>query len=140
MTSSHLPHKASQLCRIDLKLGDFEPEFAGKMNFCLSAANDKLRTESDNPSIGLILCRGNNGLVVEYALWDVNKPMAVSEYTVPAAQHRKRIAESGCLRNSKRLSRGCSGAKSPPRLPKEIAGDTGLARSEQPCEARAGRH
>jgi hypothetical protein len=63
-------------------MGDFEPEFAGKMNFYLAAVDDKLRTEGDNPSIGLILCRGKNGLVVEYALRDMNKPMAVSEYTV----------------------------------------------------------
>jgi predicted nuclease of restriction endonuclease-like (RecB) superfamily len=67
---------------IDLKMGEFEPEFAGKMNFYLAAVDDKLRTEGDNPSIGLILCRGKNGLIVEYALRDLNKPMAVSEYTV----------------------------------------------------------
>lgn len=63
-------------------MGDFEPEFAGKMNFYLAAVDDKLRTEGDNQSIGLILCRGKNGLIVEYALRDINKPMAVSEYTV----------------------------------------------------------
>lgn len=67
---------------IDLKMGEFEPEFAGKMNFYLAGVDDKLRTEGDSPSIGLILCRGKNGLVVEYALRGVNKPMAVSEYTV----------------------------------------------------------
>jgi predicted nuclease of restriction endonuclease-like (RecB) superfamily len=67
---------------IDLKMGEFEPEFAGKMNFYLAAVDDKLRTEGDNPSIGLILCRGKNGLIVEYALRDLNKPVAVSEYTV----------------------------------------------------------
>jgi hypothetical protein len=63
-------------------MGDFEPEFAGKMNFYLAAVDDHLRTDGDNQSIGLILCRGKNGLVVEYALQDMNKPMAVSEYTV----------------------------------------------------------
>lgn len=67
---------------VDLKMGEFEPEFAGKMNFYLAAVDDQLRTDGDNQSIGLILCRGKNGLVVEYALQDMNKPMAVSEYTV----------------------------------------------------------
>ena len=67
---------------IDLKMKEFEPEFAGKMNFYLAAVDEQLRSERDNPSIGLILCRGKNGLVVEYALRDMNKPMAVSEYTV----------------------------------------------------------
>lgn len=63
-------------------MGEFQPEFAGKMNFYLAAVDDKLQTEGDNPSIGLILCRGKNGLIVEYALRDLNKPMVVSEYTV----------------------------------------------------------
>nr|WP_082459217.1 PDDEXK nuclease domain-containing protein [Bosea thiooxidans] len=63
-------------------MGEFEPEFAGKMNFYLAAVDDKLRTKGDSSSIGLILCRGNNGLVVEYALRGMNKPMAVSEYAV----------------------------------------------------------
>jgi hypothetical protein len=67
---------------VDLKMGEFEPEFAGKMNFYLAAVDDQFRTNGDNQSIGLILCRGKNGLVVEYALQDMNKPMAVSEYTV----------------------------------------------------------
>jgi predicted nuclease of restriction endonuclease-like (RecB) superfamily len=65
---------------VDLKIGDFEPEYAGKMNFYLSAVDDLLRVGGDSPSIGLILCRGKNGLEVEYPLRDLNKPMAVSEY------------------------------------------------------------
>lgn len=56
---------------IDLKMGEFEPEFAGKVNFYLAAVDDRLRTSGDNPSIGLILCRGKNGLIVEYALRDL---------------------------------------------------------------------
>jgi hypothetical protein len=65
---------------VDLKIGDFQPEYAGKMNFYLSAVDDLLRVEGDNSSIGLILCKGKNGLEVEYALRDINKPIAVSEY------------------------------------------------------------
>lgn len=67
---------------IDLKMGEFEPEFAGKMNFYLAAVDDLVRTKEDNPSIGLLLCRGKDGLIVEYALRDVNKPIAVAEYHV----------------------------------------------------------
>lgn len=67
---------------IDLKMSDFEPEFVGKMGFYLAAVDSQVCTEGDNPSIGLILCKGKNGLVVEYTLRDFTKPIAVSEYTV----------------------------------------------------------
>ncbi|WP_181706045.1 PDDEXK nuclease domain-containing protein [Chthonobacter rhizosphaerae] len=67
---------------VDLKIGEFEPEFIGKMGFYLAAVDDHLMTEGDRPSIGLILCRSKTGLVVEYALRHVSKPIAVSAYTV----------------------------------------------------------
>lgn len=66
---------------IDLKMGEFEPEFAGKMNYYLSAVDQLLKTEQDNPSIGIILCKSKDGLEVEYALQDLNKPMGISEFT-----------------------------------------------------------
>ncbi|MFN3639535.1 MAG: YhcG family protein [Flavobacterium sp.] len=66
---------------IELKTVEFEPEFAGKLNFYLSAVDDKLKTENENPSIGIILCNGKEGIEVEYALKDINKPIGVSEYT-----------------------------------------------------------
>lgn len=65
---------------IDLKMNTFEPEFAGKMNFYLSAADDMLRSEGDNASIGIILCKTNNRIEAEYALRDLNKPIGVSEW------------------------------------------------------------
>lgn len=65
---------------IDLKMEDFRPEFAGKMNFYLSAVDDRLRHPDDAPSIGLILCHGKNQTVVEYALRDTAKPIGVAEY------------------------------------------------------------
>jgi predicted nuclease of restriction endonuclease-like (RecB) superfamily len=65
---------------IDLKLEAFKPEFSGKMNFYLSAADDLLRHPSDQPSIGIILCKSRNKIVAEYALRDLRKPMGVSEY------------------------------------------------------------
>jgi predicted nuclease of restriction endonuclease-like (RecB) superfamily len=67
---------------IDLKMEDFRPEFAGKMNFYLSAVDDLLRHPQDAPSIGLILCQGKNQTVVEYALRDTAKPIGVSEYRI----------------------------------------------------------
>lgn len=66
---------------IDIKMGEFEPEFAGKMNYYLSAVDQLLKTEQDNPSIGIILCKSKDGLEVEYALRDLNKPMGISEFT-----------------------------------------------------------
>jgi len=65
---------------IELKAGKFKPEFAGKLNFYLSAVDDLLKTEQDNPSIGILLCKNKNGMIAEYALKDIEKPIGVSEY------------------------------------------------------------
>lgn len=65
---------------IDLKLRAFQPEFAGKMNFYLSAVDDLLRHPNDAPSIGIILCKTKNATVAEYALRDMSKPIGVSEH------------------------------------------------------------
>lgn len=66
---------------VDLKMKPFEPEFAGKMNFYLSAVDDQMRHEHDAPSIGLLLCKdAKNRLKVEYALRDVKKPIGVAEW------------------------------------------------------------
>lgn len=64
---------------IDLKMGKFKPEFAGKMNFYLSAVDDLLKNEGDEPSIGLILCKAKTGIIAEYALRDMKKPIGFSE-------------------------------------------------------------
>jgi predicted nuclease of restriction endonuclease-like (RecB) superfamily len=66
---------------VDLKMKPFEPEFAGKMNFYLSAVDDQMRHENDAPTIGLLLCKdAKNKLKVEYALRDVKKPIGVAEW------------------------------------------------------------
>jgi len=65
---------------IDLKKGAFKAEYAGKMNFYLSVADDQLRHSSDAPSIGIILCQDRNRIVAECALRGMNKPIGVSEY------------------------------------------------------------
>lgn len=65
---------------IDLKIGKFSPQDAGQMNFYLSAIDDLLRHPSDNPSIGLVLCKSKNEVVAEYALRDINKPIGVAAH------------------------------------------------------------
>jgi len=70
---------------VDLKVVEFEPEFAGKMNFYLSVVDDQIKTIDDQPSIGIILCKNKNKLEVEYALQGMIKPIGVSEFTVTQA-------------------------------------------------------
>lgn len=65
---------------IELKRGQFKPEYAGKMNFYCTVVDDVLRHEHDNPTIGLILCQTHNRVVAEYTLKNVNTPIGVSEY------------------------------------------------------------
>ena len=65
---------------IELKTGAFQPEYAGKLNFYLSAVDSQMRSEGDAPTIGLILCKGKNDVVAEYSLRDMTKPMGVSAY------------------------------------------------------------
>lgn len=57
---------------IELKTGDFKPEYAGQLNFYLSAVDGILKKEHDNPSIGLLLCKSKNNLVAEYSLKDIS--------------------------------------------------------------------
>lgn len=88
---------------IDLKVVDFQPEFAGKMNFYQTAVDNILKTDKDAPTIGLILCRGKNKTVVEYTLRDVKSPMGVAEYRLlppklkaklpPVSQIKDAVAE-----------------------------------------------
>ena len=65
---------------VELKRGDFVPEYAGKLNFYISAVDDLLKTEQDNPTIGILLCKNKRGMIAEYALRDIEKPIGVSEY------------------------------------------------------------
>jgi len=65
---------------IELKNAEFKPEFAGKLNFYVSAIDGELKSETDNPTIGILICKSKDDLVVEYALKDINKPIGVSEY------------------------------------------------------------
>lgn len=74
------------LVAVDLKIGAFQPEHAGKMNFYLAALDERDREPGDNPSIGLILCRERNRVVVEYALRSVTSPIGVAEYKLMVAE------------------------------------------------------
>ncbi len=65
---------------IDLKMKEFQPEYSGKMNFYISAVDDLLRHPDDQPTIGIILCRGKKKTIAEYALRDLNKPIGISTY------------------------------------------------------------
>ena len=65
---------------IELKTVDFEPEFAGKLNFYLKAVDMEIKSDKDEPTIGILLCKGKDKTLVEYALSDIHKPMGVSEY------------------------------------------------------------
>lgn len=67
---------------IELKIGEFEPEYIGKMNFYLSIADDQLKGVYDEAAIGLILCKTNHKVVAEYALRDITKPIGIAEYRI----------------------------------------------------------
>ena len=70
------------LMAIELKIGKFKPEYAGKMQFYLSALDDTVRLEDENPSIGIIISKEKSRTTVEYALRDVKKPIGISTYKI----------------------------------------------------------
>lgn len=70
---------------IELKTGEFTPEHAGKLNFYLTAVDRQRKSPEDNPSIGLLLCKQKDGLIAEYALADMQKPIGISEYQLTQA-------------------------------------------------------
>ena len=67
---------------IELKIGEFKPEYAGQLSFYLTVIDEQIKEVNDNPTIGLLLCRYKNNVVAEYTLKDMNKPMGVSEYKI----------------------------------------------------------
>lgn len=68
------------LVAIDLKRSEFKPEYAGKLNFYLSALDEYIKLPHENPSIGIILCKSQSQKIVEFAFRDTNKPMGVATY------------------------------------------------------------
>lgn len=78
-----LYHRRLQaLVAIELKAGKFKPEYAGKMNFYLSILNDTIKTETENASIGIIVCKEKDRTTVEYALKEINQPIGVASYKI----------------------------------------------------------
>ena len=67
---------------LELKIGAFKPEFASKIGFYLTALDEEIKDENDNPSIGLILCQNKSDKIVDYTLKFINKPVGVSEYKI----------------------------------------------------------
>lgn len=65
---------------VELKTGKFKPEYAGKLNFYISAVNGTLKSDLDKPTIGILICKSKNDTVVEYSLKDIDNPIGVSEY------------------------------------------------------------
>jgi predicted nuclease of restriction endonuclease-like (RecB) superfamily len=77
-----LYHRGLQcLVAVELKVEEFKPEFAGKMNFYLSALNAYHKKPHENPSIGIVICKSKNRTIVEFALQDIQKPIGVATYT-----------------------------------------------------------
>lgn len=76
--------RIQSLVAIELKRGEFKPEFAGKMNFYLSALDEYVKLPHENPSVGIILCKSQSKKIVEFAFRDTNKPMGVSVYKLSA--------------------------------------------------------
>jgi hypothetical protein len=67
---------------LELKVGEFQPEYVGKMQFYLAALDDTVKLKDENPAIGIILCKEKNRTIVEYALRETNKPIGVAAYKI----------------------------------------------------------
>lgn len=67
---------------VELKNTKFIPEFAGKLNFYLSAVDSLIKQNDDNPTIGILLCKDKNNLEAEFALRDINKPIGISKWSL----------------------------------------------------------
>jgi len=70
------------LVAIELKIGEFKPEYVGKMQFYLAALDAEMKEKYENPSIGIIVCKEKKRTIVEYALKESNKPIAVAQYKI----------------------------------------------------------
>lgn len=74
---------------VELKATEFKPEFAGKLSFYTSAVDGEIKDIDDNPTIGILICKSKNDIVVEYALKDINKPLGISEYELTEVLPKK---------------------------------------------------
>lgn len=74
--------RLKSLVAIELKIGEFIPEYAGKMQFYLNLLNDSVKLKDENPSIGIIICKSKKRTRVEYALKNTNQPIGISTYSI----------------------------------------------------------
>ena len=74
--------RLKSLIAIELKTTKFKPEYAGKLQFYLTSLNETVKTEDENPSIGIIICKDKDRTTVEYALKDMNSPMGIATYSL----------------------------------------------------------
>ncbi|MFH1065628.1 MAG: PDDEXK nuclease domain-containing protein [Nanoarchaeota archaeon] len=81
--------KLKCLVAIELKIGEFKPEYIGKMQFYLAILDDKIRLDDENPSIGIILCKTKDNTIVEYALKDTSRPIGIASYRIFSKLPRK---------------------------------------------------
>ena len=78
---------------LELKVGEFKPEYVGKMQFYLAALDDTMRMKGENPSIGMILCRSKDRAIVEYALRESKKPIGVASYRIVRKLPRELVGQ-----------------------------------------------
>jgi predicted nuclease of restriction endonuclease-like (RecB) superfamily len=76
---------------IELKAGKFKPEYVGKLGFYTTAIDHEIKDDSDNPTIGLLLCQSSNQMMVEYCLKDTRKPIGVSEYSTGLPENYQKL-------------------------------------------------
>ena len=69
---------------IELKMTEFKPEYAGKLNFYVSAVDGELKHPADNPTVGILLCKSKNKIIAEYALRNIESPISVNEFKLVA--------------------------------------------------------
>ena len=97
------------LVAVELKAGEFKPEYVGKMQFYLAALDDLVRGEGENPSIGMIVCRTKDRAVVEYALRESNKPIGVAAYRMVKHLPRELAGQLPTPEQIERLMMGLPG-------------------------------
>jgi len=100
---------------VELKAGAFKPEHAGKLNFYLSAVDSLIKTDQDNPTIGLLLCKTKNRVIAEYALRDANKPIGVAEYQLVHALPPRLETDLPSIEQIERELEGTEPETRPPR-------------------------
>jgi hypothetical protein len=130
---------------IELKTGEFKPEYAGKLNFYLSAVDGIMKSDRDDPTIGLLLCESHNEAIVELSFKNLQKPIGVSTYTVTREMrrhwnkrfHRSKTSKVWLKSSAQNLRQ--SARRSRPSRRKKSERPRVVASSQPQCLAGAGR-